>query len=178
MSQEPEPESPHGQRVDRNQEVHIDHNDVDWRGGSVAGLFRVLPLTISQSGHTNDLSVQINVAMLPPAEDLSSYEKAIPGTAEYIMRAADEQRHHRLAIENQQVTRAERRRDVGQILSALLALVGLGGAIALGLFGNPWVAAVLATIAVGGPLAAQTLAGALARQQAADEQQPRPPAKS
>lgn len=159
----------------RSDEAHIDDRDVDWSGNPLGGLARALPLAISQHGNANDLSVQINVAMLPPVDDFNSYEKAVPGTAEYIMRAADEQRRHRLAIEAQQVARSERRRDVGQLISGLLALVGLGGAITLGLFGSPWVAAMLATIAVGGPLAAQTLAGALARQQLADDRSPQRP---
>jgi uncharacterized membrane protein len=162
-----DPES--GERRKAELEVHFDKQRLDWETDSNLDFSGALPLNI-KTGHNSEVNVQYNVALLPPVDDFNSYEKAIPGTAEYIMKAADEQRRHRLAIESQQVARSERRRDIGQYISGLLAFVGLGGAIALGLFGNPWVAAILATIAVGGPLAAQTLAGALARQQEADKQ--------
>lgn len=144
-------------------EVNLDRLDMDW-SGSLADVTGRLPLRISQAGHANDLNVQINVAMLPPVEDFRGYEAAAPGAAQHLMQAADEQRHHRFALETRLVEGSERRRFAGQIFSALLSLVGLGGAITLGLFGNPWVGGVLAVVAVGGPLAAQTLAGMLARQ--------------
>ncbi len=122
-----------------------------------------MPVTIQQGGNANDLSVQINVAMLPPVEDFRGYEAAQPGTAHCLMKAADEQRHHRFQIESQIVSRSERRRDIGQIISGALAMTGLIGAIALGLHGSPWVAGLLAIVAVGGPFAAQTMAGMMAR---------------
>lgn len=106
--------------------------------------------------------------MLPPVEDFRDYEAAAPGAAQYIMKAADEQRHHRFAIEDLLVKSSERRRTMGQLLSAALSLTGLVGAVVLGLFGNGWVAGILAVVAVGGPLAAQTLAGRLAKNEGAD----------
>lgn len=145
------------------EDVRIDRLDVDWSDGGIPDFIGRLPLRIHQAGNANDLSVQINVAMLPPVEDFRGYEAAAPGAGQYIMRAADEQRQHRFAIETCLVQGSERRRNHGQILSAALSLTGLVGAVVLGLFGNGWVAGILAVVAVGGPLAAQTLAGLIAQ---------------
>lgn len=93
------------------------------------------------------------------------------------MKAADEQRHHRFAIEDLLVKGSERRRTAGQLLSAVLSMTGLIGAILLGLFGNGWVAGILAVVAVGGPLAAQTLAGRLGKADGADPRNPREPSR-
>lgn len=147
------------------EDVRIDRMDVDWSDGGLPDFVGRIPLRIHQAGNANDLSVQINVAMLPPVDDFRGYESAAPGTASYLMRAADEQRRHRFSVETALIHGSERRRDRGQLLSAALAVIGLSGAIALGLYGNSWVAGLLAVVAVGGPLAAQTMAGMIARQE-------------
>lgn len=51
------------------EEVRIDRQDVNWSEGGIPDFIGRLPLRISQGGNANDLSVQINVAMLPPVED-------------------------------------------------------------------------------------------------------------
>jgi uncharacterized membrane protein len=148
------------------EDVRIDRMDVDWSDGGLPDFVGRLPLRIHQAGNANDLSVQINVAMLPPVDDFRGYESAAPGTASYLMRAADQQRRHRFEIEAALVRGSELRRNRGQLLSAGLAALGLSGCIALGLYGNSWIAGLLAVVAVGGPLAAQTMAGMIARHDA------------
>lgn len=115
-------------------------------------------------GHNNDINVVLNVALLPPAGDIRKYEKALPGSGDYIMKAADEQRVHRLALEGIIVKGIESRRSRALWTSFILSMAGLIGATAIGIFGNPWVAGLLALVSVGGPLAAQTMAQNLGRQ--------------
>lgn len=121
-------------------DIRLDRQDIAWTDGELTEIVNHLPLRISQSGSANDLKVSINVAMLPPVNDFRGYEAAAPGTADYIKRAADEQRAHRFAIETTLVNGSERRRDRGQLFSAMLAATGLAGAIVLGLYGNAYVA--------------------------------------
>lgn len=126
-------------------------------GRIVEHVLERMPYNLS-IGNNSKISVQLNVALLPPAEQFAKYEKTRPGTAEHIIAAADQQRLHRQKLESDLVAGSERRRDRGQIVGAGLSLVGLFGAIALGLFGDPWVAGLMVIASFGGPLAANRLA--------------------
>lgn len=128
----------------------------EWDSDDLASLIGRFPINITKSG-AGPVVVTLNVAVLPPPQELSEYEKTSPGAAEHIFRAADEQRKHRHAIEAKLVDGDETRRSRGQLLSGGLSLIGLVGAIALGIVGNSWIAAILAIISIGGPLAAQRL---------------------
>ncbi len=129
-----------------------------WGPDELASLIGQLPININSSGSGDrPIVVTINVAVLPPPQELSEYEKASPGAAEHIFRAADEQRRHRHTIEIRLVDGDETRRTRGQLLSGGLSLIGLVGSVALGIIGSSWIAAILAIISVGGPLAAQRL---------------------
>ena len=114
-------------------------------------------------GNHNNVRFAINVALLPQADDLVQYEAAIPGAAGYIMKAADEERAHRHALERLVVEEAEKRRHFGLRTNFSLSSLGLIGAAVVGIWGHPWVGGILAVVAIGGPLAAQTLAMTLAR---------------
>lgn len=120
------------------------------------------PLNLSVGGSNNHVHFAVNVALLPPSEDMSRYEEVFPGATEYIMKAADGERSHRHSLERLLVQGGERRKALGLGMSFALSLTGLFGAIGVGVWGSPWVATILAVVAVGGPLAAQTLALTLA----------------
>lgn len=163
MTDQSSPDDQSGEEDDRSPSdesdrvEYLDRSSVDWRRSPTADILRAVPVSvINNSGH---IDIRLNVALLPPAEEFKSYESAVPGTADYIIKAADEQRRHRLALERQQVDGAERRRDRGQLYSFVATLAGLVGAVALGILGNPWLGGIIAIVSVGGPLAAQTLAG-------------------
>jgi hypothetical protein len=56
---------------------------------------------------------------------------------------------------------SERRQNLGQILTFLLAALGLGLSALVGILGSPVVASVIAVVSVGGPAAAFVLARTL-----------------
>jgi uncharacterized membrane protein len=95
---------------------------------------------------------------LPPAPILAEYEKAYPGLIAKFVEWTDSQRGHRQALENLRQERSERRMDRGQIIAGSVALWGLTVAAVVGIFGNPWVAGIIAIVAIGGPTAAVILA--------------------
>jgi uncharacterized membrane protein len=96
---------------------------------------------------------------LPPAPILAEYEEVFPGLVERIIGWTEEQRKHRQGLEQIRTDRSEARKDRGQTYTFQAACLGLLAAAAVGIFGNPYVGAVLAIVAIGGPTAATLLAG-------------------
>lgn len=91
------------------------------------------------------------VGHLPP-QMLAAYEDVFEGSAERILRQAEENGKHRRRLESA-VVGADLRLEVrGQWFAFLLALIALAGGIGLIAFGKPIVGAFTAMIAVG-PLA-------------------------
>jgi hypothetical protein len=70
----------------------------------------------------------------------------------------DAQMSHRLEQERVVIRAREARRSRGQYLSAAIALTGLLCAAAVGVFGNPVVASIIAIASIGGPTTAVALA--------------------
>lgn len=65
---------------------------------------------------------------LPPPEVLAAYEEALPGSAERIIRMAEEQGSHRREMEKQEITANIKSQTRGQYLAFVLAfIVSLGG---------------------------------------------------
>jgi uncharacterized membrane protein len=95
---------------------------------------------------------------LPPPAVLSEYNEVFPGLADQIVKWTEEQRHHRMKLEIQVTTGAEQRMNRGQLIAAGVALIGLSLAALVGIVGNPWAAAVIAVVSIGGPTAAVYLA--------------------
>jgi Flp pilus assembly protein TadB len=71
----------------------------------------------------------------------------------------EQQRTHRQSLEQKRTDRSENRMDRGQIFTFVAACLCVTGAIMVGLFGNPYVASVLAIVGIGGPAAATLMAG-------------------
>jgi len=142
--------------------VSLDQETGDWASDEVLSRVNMLPLNIRTSGNS-PVVITVNVAVMPPAEELAKYENAVPGAGEHIIAAADQQRFHRQGIENKLVDGSERRRDRSQLISGGLSFTGLIAATVLGLLGNPWIAGMIAVVAVGGPLAAQQMATTIAK---------------
>ncbi|CAK0768525.1 hypothetical protein WCLP8_4240010 [uncultured Gammaproteobacteria bacterium] len=118
-------------------------------------------IVFGNNATNTDIKVTMNIALMPQASELEKLEQIAPGIGKSVIDAFNDQRHHRMEIEMTSVLRDESRRDRGQIVGGLISLFGLGAATFLGVYGNPWVATVLAVVAMGGPLAAQQLAGTL-----------------
>jgi uncharacterized membrane protein len=113
---------------------------------------------------TKTLQVSLSLMMasgslpLPPPTILSDYEKAFPGLVAKITSWTDEQRAHRMALENQVTNGSESRMNRGQIIAACVAGWGITLAALVGIFGNPYVASIVAIVSIGGPAAAVYLA--------------------
>lgn len=95
---------------------------------------------------------------IPPAETLRAYDAVVPGLAQQIVAAWNEQRAHRLALEKDLTRGIEARMNRGQWLSFAVALAGLALAAVVGIWGSAFAAAVIAIVGVGGPTAATWLA--------------------
>lgn len=86
------------------------------------------------------------------------YEDSFPGTVEQIIKLTVQQGRHRQELERLKTQGEERRLNRGQFIAASVALLGIAIAGFVGLYGNLWVAGVIAIVGVGGPTAAVWLA--------------------
>jgi hypothetical protein len=113
-----------------------------------------------------------SLPIMPP-EILEEYERRFPGLGRKLIDWTEEQRNHRQSLERLRTERSERRMDRGQFIAGAAALWGLTIAGAAAIYGNPWTAAVIAIVAIGGPTAAIWLA----RTMNAKDQSPRAPSQ-
>ena len=94
---------------------------------------------------------------------LADYDNMVPGLADRIVRKWEEQQDHRRKLERTVVERDEGRMDRSQKYALVIALAGLGMAAVLGLAGaSPWIAGVVAVVAVGGTSSAVLIGQSLA----------------
>jgi len=70
-------------------------------------------------------------APLPPPAMLEHYERVLPGSADRILRMAEQQSAHRQDLEARKLRSDIRNESMGQILAFTLALVGLLGGLFL-----------------------------------------------
>jgi len=96
---------------------------------------------------------------IPPAPLLAEYDEEFPGLAERMIGWFEDQRKHRQSLEEKRTDRSESRMDRGQLFTFIGMCLCVGGAVVVGLFGNAYVAAVLAIVGIGGPTAATLMAG-------------------
>lgn len=89
---------------------------------------------------------------------IAEYNSAFPGLVEKIVAWTEEQRQHRMKLERMRTEGSEARFNRGQWIAGTVALGGLVLASIVSVVGNPWVAAVIAIVAVGGPTAAVAFA--------------------
>lgn len=100
---------------------------------------------------------------IPPPQMLADYDNMVPGLADRIVRKWEEQQDHRRKLERAVVERDEGRMDRSQKYALVVALAGLGMAAVLGLAGaSPWIAGVVAVVAVGGTSSAVLIGQSLA----------------
>jgi len=91
---------------------------------------------------------------LPPASLLAEYQKEVPELVPVLVEMINDQRVHRKALEQSEA----RRRDRAQWFAFTTALLGVACAASVGIYGNPWVAGLLAIVSVGGPAVALVVA--------------------
>jgi len=83
-----------------------------------------------------EVTVQTHSGPLPPPEMLAAYERALPTSAERILKMAEQEQSHRHHLERTDFeTRASISR-VGQILAFALGISGTVGGILLAFFGK------------------------------------------
>ena len=87
---------------------------------------------------------------LPSPDLLKQYEDSFPGTVEQLIKLTVQQGRHRQELERLKTQGEERRLNRGQLIAASVALLGIAIAGFVGLYGNPWVAGVIAIVGVGG----------------------------
>jgi uncharacterized membrane protein len=95
---------------------------------------------------------------LPPPSLLADYEHTHPGLVAKIIAWTEEQRTHRQQLERKRVDGDERRMDRGQLIAGGVAGLGLCLSALVGILGSPYVAGIIAIVAIGGPTAAILLA--------------------
>lgn len=95
---------------------------------------------------------------LPPPGLLDQYNKVMPGLSDRLVGWVEQQRDFRQSRERFRDERSQARMDRGQIIAAAVAIIGLILTAGVGVFGNPFVAATMAIVSIGGPTAAGFLA--------------------
>jgi uncharacterized membrane protein len=99
---------------------------------------------------------------LPPPAMLREYEDIIPGFAQVLLHEIQAQGAAQRELQRVDVLKDHRRADVGQMCSLLIALCAIASAFWLGIQdANPWLAAVIATLGIGGLTAAAIFADGL-----------------
>jgi uncharacterized membrane protein len=97
-------------------------------------------------------------APMPTAAELGSYGQIDPGLPMQIIRWADGQRTHRMALERLMTESLEERMHVSQRNGLIVALASIVAATICGLAGFAIAAAAIAIAGIGGPSAATVLA--------------------
>jgi uncharacterized membrane protein len=111
---------------------------------------------------------------LAPPPILKEYQSIKPELVDKLIEWTEKQATHRRDLERIRTERSENRFDRGQKIAASVALGGLILAAGEGILGNPWVAAIIAVVAIGGPTAAIIMARNMRTQQTPTS--PTPPA--
>lgn len=89
---------------------------------------------IKQSSHSGPL---------PSPESLDKYNSIIPNGGDRIMKMAENQQEHRMAIEKKVITSQSNQSILGQIFGLIIGVLGIVGGVILGIYGNPYVGGVI-----------------------------------
>jgi uncharacterized membrane protein len=81
---------------------------------------------------------------IPPPEILAAYNQVIPNAAERILTLAEEQTHHRIAIEKKFVDGETKRSNRGLFCATLIGIIGMSSAGVVGYAGHEIAAAAIA----------------------------------
>ncbi len=96
--------------------------------------------------------------MLPPAFVLEEYKRELPEIVPKLVEWTGRQITHRHNLEEKVSDASERRKDRSQLGAAAVAIVGIVCETVVAVSGATVAAIVIAIVAVGGPVAAYTLA--------------------
>ena len=79
------------------------------------------------------LSVTISAGPIPPPDIMEQYEKTLPGSADRILKMAENQSEHRQSLEKQRLSFSNREVHLGQIFGFLIGAIAIvtGGYTAL-----------------------------------------------
>src|ERR1044071_9404016 len=82
-------------------------------------------------------------APLPDPSELAAYNQIIPNGADRILKMAEDQSAHRIAIERIVVTSQQNQAFCGQLFGLIIGLSGLGLATYAAISGQPWFGSVI-----------------------------------
>jgi uncharacterized membrane protein len=80
---------------------------------------------------------------LPDPEELAAYNQIIPNGADRILKMAENQSAHRIAIEKIAVSSQQRQGFCGQLFGLIIGLAGLGFATYAAVNGQPWFGSII-----------------------------------
>ena len=83
------------------------------------------------------------MGQFPPPEFLAEYEKLVPGSAARIFAMAESQSQHRQQIEKLVIGGDVKKSWWGRWTGFAVALAGIAGSVALGIYSQPWPASIL-----------------------------------
>jgi len=87
---------------------------------------------------------------LPPPSILSGYNDVLENGAERLMKMAENQSTHRMKLEKHAIGEELKQSKIGQIFGFILAMVGMGIALTLALYGHDTVAGIFGTTTIVG----------------------------
>ena len=87
---------------------------------------------------------------IPPPQILQQYNNIVPDAAERILRMAEKQSDHRMALENKVVNSNLVKSYLGMVAGSSIAIFGLCIAKDIAINGNPATAGIIAALDLGG----------------------------
>lgn len=112
-----------------------------------------MPENNPQTQNPSQLKVQqleISSGPIPSPQILQQYNNIVPDAAERIIRMAEKQSDHRIDLESKVVSSNIVKSYVGMVLATIIAVYGLYIAKEISINGNPWAAAIIAALDLGG----------------------------
>jgi len=94
--------------------------------------------------------VEISSGPIPSPQILQQYNSIVPDAAERIIRMAEKQSDHRIDLEGKVVSSNILKSYIGMMLATIIAVYGLYIAKEISINGNPWAAAIIAALDLGG----------------------------
>ena len=94
--------------------------------------------------------VQVSSGPIPSPQILQQYNSIVPDAAERIIRMAEKQSDHRIDLEGKVVSSNILKSYIGMMLATIIAVYGLYIAKEISINGNPWAAAIIAALDLGG----------------------------
>jgi uncharacterized membrane protein len=78
------------------------------------------------------------IGPLPPPNYIEGYERALPGSADRIFKLAENEQHHRHALQRQDLASRCKITERGQLFAMILGSVGMIGGLLLAAFNKPF----------------------------------------